>query len=112
MRESWYVSYTEKADRDLDSHYKYIAKEKLEPINAANQINRIIDATATLDHMPFRHRLYANEPWRSRGLRVLPVDNYIVLYLPKEAEGIVDIITILHGTRDIDKCLAEIDLQA
>jgi len=25
---------------------------------------------------------YVNEPWKSQGLRMLPVDNYCVLYIP------------------------------
>ena len=35
-----------------------------------------------LDTMPERYRKYEKEPWKSRGLRVLPVDNYVVLYIP------------------------------
>ena len=52
-----------------------------------------------------RHRLYEEEPWRSQGLRVLPVDNYIVFYLPDETSATVSIIRIMYGGRDIDKQL-------
>jgi hypothetical protein len=49
----------------------------LEPVTAANQTNRIMDVADSLDHMPLRHLLYDKEPWRSRGLRVMPVANYL-----------------------------------
>ena len=34
--------------------------------------------------MPKRYRQYELEPWKSRGLRVAPVDNYLVLYIPDD----------------------------
>ena len=55
--------------------------------------------------MPMRHRLYEEEPWHSQGLRVLPVDNYLVFYLSDETSATVSIIRIMYGGRDIDKQL-------
>ncbi|MEG3072496.1 MAG: hypothetical protein RQM92_18180 [Candidatus Syntrophopropionicum ammoniitolerans] len=40
-----------------------------------------MNAINGLDEMPLRHKLYQNEPWHSKGLRVLPVDNYLVFYI-------------------------------
>ena len=74
---TWQVNYTDEASQDLQDIYDYISLTLLKPVIAANQIDRIMDAADTLDHMPFRYRLYGKEPWRSRGLRLLPVDNYI-----------------------------------
>jgi len=44
-----------------------------------------MDAAAKLKQMPLRHQLYQKEPWRSKGLRVLHIDNYLAFYLPIEA---------------------------
>ena len=71
----------------------------------ARQTERIMDAADSLDYMPFRYRLYGNEPWRSKGLRVLPVDNYLIFYLPDESKNTVLIIRIMYGGRDISKHL-------
>jgi toxin ParE1/3/4 len=101
----WKVNYTEDAEQDLQSIFDYISDVLLEPVTAANQTNRIMDAADSLDHMPLRYRLYDKEPWRSRGLRVMPVDNYLVFYLPDETKKIVAIIRIMYGGRDIDKHL-------
>jgi toxin ParE1/3/4 len=101
----WKVNYTEEAEQDLQSSFDYISDVLLEPVTAANQTNRIMDAADSLDHMPLRYRLYDKEPWRSRGLRVMPVDDYLVFYLPDETKKTVAIIRIMYGGRDIDKHL-------
>ena len=64
-----------------------------------------MDAVDSLGHMPLRHRLYDNEPWKTKGLRVLPVDNYLIFYLPDELQGVVAIIRIMYGGRDIERHL-------
>ena len=87
--------------------YEYIACELLVPETAAGQTERIMKAIRSLEQMPMRHRLYEEEPWHSQGLRVLPVDNYLVFYLPDENSATVNIIRIMYGGRDIDKQLNE-----
>lgn len=32
----------------------------------------------SLDELPERYRRYEDEPWNSRGMRMLPIDNYII----------------------------------
>ena len=96
------VIYTELAERDLHEIYEYIALTLLEPVYAKNQSNRIMNAVAGLSQMPKRFRLYDKEPWRSMGLRIMPVDNYLVFYSPSESKGIVAVIRIMYGGRDID----------
>ena len=97
----WKVIYTESAYRDLDGIYDYIADVLLEPRIAQNQTNRLMDAADSLDNMPLRHRLYEHEPWHSKGWRIMPVDNYLVFYLPVEADSIVSIMRIMHGSRNV-----------
>ena len=62
-------------------------------------------AARSLEQMPMRHRLYEEEPWHSQGLRFLPVDNYLIFYLPDETNNIVNIIRIMYGGRDVKKQL-------
>jgi toxin ParE1/3/4 len=70
---------------NLRGIYEYIAFSLLEPATAKKQTRRIMDAAAKLKQMPLRHQLYQKEPWRSKGLRVLHIDNYLAFYLPIEA---------------------------
>ncbi|MDY5496623.1 MAG: type II toxin-antitoxin system RelE/ParE family toxin [Anaerobutyricum sp.] len=99
------VSYSAKARQDLRDIFEYIAYELLAPEAAAGQTEHIMKVARSLEQMPMRHRLYEEEPWRSQGLRVLPVDNYLVFYLPDETSATVSIIRIMYGGRDIDKQL-------
>lgn len=68
-----------------------------------------MDAVAKLNQLPLRHRLYEKDPWHSKGLRVLPVDNYLVFYLPVEAQKIVVVVRIMYGGRNIEEQLLRTD---
>ena len=103
----WEVTYAQSAYRDLDDIYDYIANVLLEPIIAQNQADRIMDKADSLDQMPLRHREYEHEPWLSRGVRVMPVDNYLVFYLPDETDCSVLIMRIIHSSRDVTKHLRD-----
>lgn len=101
------VVYSSEARQDLKDVYEYIAHELLKPDIAASQTNRIMKASRSLEQMPMRHRLYEEEPWHSQGLRFLPVDNYLIFYLPDVTNNIVTIIRIMYGGRDIKKQLED-----
>jgi toxin ParE1/3/4 len=103
----WTIDYTKGADRDLSDIYEYISERLLAPETAAKLINRILDATDALNYMPMRHRRYDKEPFRSQGVRVMSVDNYIVLYLPNERTRVVSIIRVIYSGRNIDSQLAD-----
>ena len=101
----FHAAYSAEARQDLRDIYEHIAYELLVPETASGQTERITKAVRSLEQMPMRHRLYEEEPWHSQGLRVLPVDNYLVFYLPDETSAAVSIIRIMYGGRDIDKQL-------
>ena len=101
----WRVYYTDDALRDLQNVFDYISLMLLQPETAAGQTDRIMDAADSLDSLPFRQPLYDKEPWRTKGLRVLPVDNYLIFYLPDEPATTVSIIRIMYGGRDTEEQL-------
>ncbi len=72
------------AKTNLRNIYSYIANELLSPQTAANQIDRLEENIFGLEIMPFRFRKYDEEPWKSRGLHIMPVDKYVVLYIPNK----------------------------
>lgn len=82
--------------------YEYIAFELQSPENASGQFDRLEESILGLDQMPERFREYEKEPWHSRGLRIMPVDNYCVLYIPDKENAVVTIIRVMYGGRDID----------
>jgi toxin ParE1/3/4 len=102
---SYKIQYSAEARMDLRDIYNYIALELLVPDTAKGQTRRIMDAIKTLDTFPMRYSLYKDEPWNSKGLRFLPIDNYMVLYLPNEEMETVNIVRIMYIGRDISKQL-------
>ena len=96
------VRLTTQAENDLRGIFEYIAFDLQSVQNAAGQLNRLEQSIASLDQMPERFRVYGNEPWSSRNLRIMPVDNYLVFYIPDHEEQIVHIMRVMYGGRDID----------
>ena len=99
------VELSEQADNDLRGIFEYIAFELQSPENASGQLDRLEEQILSLDIMPERYRKYENEPWKSRGLRVLPVDNYSVSYIPHTDTKVVTILRIMYVGRDVDNQL-------
>lgn len=93
---------TKQADSDLRGIYEYIAFTLLEPDIAAGQLMRIENAIRSLDKMPQRFRLFEKEPWHSRGLCQMPVDYFIVFYIPNDEDKTVTVIRVMYGGRDTD----------
>ena len=99
------VEVSQQADSDLREIFEYIAFELQSPKNASGQLDRLEKQILSLNTMPERYRRYEKEPWKSRGLRVLPVDNYIVLYIPDCDKKVVTILRVMYTRRDIDNQL-------
>lgn len=99
------VFITEQAERDIRNIYEYIAIEKQAPEIARSLVLRIEEQILRLDEMPYRFREYESEPWKSRGLRVMPVENFLVCYIPIDQFGTVNIIRLFHRGQNIEKQL-------
>lgn len=90
-----------KAEEDLGKIFEYLAYKAMAGENAVRQLNRIRTAIDSLDEMPLRNRVYDKEPWKTRNLRIMPVDNYLVFYLTETDLLKVTILRIMYGGRDI-----------
>lgn len=101
------VLLTDKAKLDLRGIFEYIAFELLSPDTAAGQLDRLEDSIISLAHFPERNRLYEREPWKSRKLRVMVVDNYLVLYIVNKDLRTVNVIRVMYAGRNVDKHLNE-----
>lgn len=99
------VIVTEQAEEDLRGIYEYIAFELHSPENAVGQIERLEENIIGLEEFPERFKAYDKEPWFSIGLRIMPVDNYIVYYIPDNETGIVTINRIMYQGRDAENQL-------
>lgn len=99
------IRMTPEAKSDLRGIFEYIAVTLQSVQNASGQLDRLEKSINSLDQMPDRFRLYETEPWRSRNLRIMPVDNYLVFYIPDYEKSIVTVIRVMYGGRDADRQL-------
>ena len=107
MEYDFRVQLAEQAKQDLHNIYEYIAFTLLAPVIARNLKQRIVDRLYSLNEMPYRYPLYQEEPWRSRGLRRIDIENYSGFYLVTENK--VQVIRIVYSGRDISNILKESD---
>lgn len=102
---SYEVRLTPETKADLRSIFEYIAYNLQSVQNAVGQLDRLEQGIKSLDQMPERFRKYEKEPWCSRNLRIMPIDNYLVFYIPNHEKNIVTVIRVIYGGRDIDSQL-------
>ncbi len=105
---SYEVRLTTEAENDLRGIFEYIAFDLQSVQNAAGQLDRLEQSITSLDQMPERFRAYEKEPWLSRNLRIMPVDNYLIFYIPDHEEKTVKVVRIMYGGRDIDRQLEQL----
>lgn len=103
---SYFVRISDQAEKDLRSIFEYIAFELQSVQNAVGQLDRLETAIASLSEMPERWIRYDKEPWFSRGLRRMVVDNYLVFYIPDKDDRTVTIIRVMYGRMDVDRVLS------
>lgn len=101
MSNSYSVLYSPEAVSDIENIYSYIAFELQVPETALGQVNRIRKQIRSLDVMPMRYALVEDEPWKSRNMHKVPVDNYVVYYTVNEDTLEVMVIRIFYSGRDL-----------
>ena len=99
------VVLSNQAELDVRGLYEYIAYEKHAPEIAATLLGRIEKQVLKLDEMPYRYRKYEMEPWRSRELRMMPIENFIAFYIPDDENRTVTVIRILYYRQNAEEQL-------
>lgn len=101
MSNSYSVLYSPEAVQDIENIYLYIAFELKVPETALGQVDRIRKQIRSLDVMPMRYALVEDEPWKSRNMHKVPVDNYVVYYTVNEEIFEVMVIRIFYSGCDL-----------
>lgn len=97
--DSYQVEIAETAMNDLLAISDHIAVALQAPLNAEKQMRRLMTAIMALDIFPERYSIVDAEPWRSRGLRHMPVDHYTVFYVI--LDGRVVVTDVLYSASDL-----------
>lgn len=99
--ERYNVEITPEAESDLRGIYRYVSDEKENPSAAFRLVSLIYEEIAKLDTMPGRFPIWRNEPWKSRGVRSMDVENYHVFYLVEEAPPRVIALRVFYNSRNV-----------
>ena len=90
----------ERAFKDIDDIFAYIALEKQSPEYAQGQTDRIWNALRTLDTFPQSHQERNEGRYAGKGYRQLLIDNYVAIFKIDESKKVVTIVTVLYQGRN------------
>ncbi len=97
------VTISVQAEADLRGIYEYIAFKLRSTINAAGQLERLEKAINGLDMMSERYALCGVGRWAERGFRKMPVDNYLVFYIPDNEARTIHVLRVMYGGMDVKR---------
>lgn len=109
MLNNYEVKVMPSADNDMQLIYNYIANELESADNANNTIDAIKDTIVSLAKVPKRGMIYPNEPWKSKELRMIFVNNYTIFYYVFDEEQIVKVIKVAYSGMNFDDILKRLE---
>lgn len=87
------------AIEDIEGIAEYISFDLQEPNTSFTQILDIKKSIMSLEMMPERHREVSDKHLQLKGIRMMPVNNYIVFYTVSKEDWVVNIVRVLHSKR-------------
>ena len=92
------VKMQDRAYRDIDGIYDYIANTLVEPVIALNIIDNIEAGILSLDIMPHRCPERKIGAYANQGYRQLFVGNYTIIFRIDETRKFVIIVTVRYSS--------------
>ncbi len=84
----------------LTETVQYISDVLLVPKTAFKWLDMLQTSISSLSTMPNRNPLTEEEPWKTRGIRKMPVKGFLVYYFVDEEHITVTVTAIVYGRRD------------
>lgn len=94
------VIVTGKAKAEIREIKNYIAKTLHEPRTADRILVKLLREVDSLETMPERYPLVRDDILSERGYRMAGVGNYLLFYTVDQTEKTVNIVRVLHGSRN------------
>ncbi len=94
------IDISEPAENDLRDIVRYISARLLAPMTAMEILEAIEQAMASLEEMPHRAPVVADERLATIGYRMLNVKKYIIFFSIDKKAKVVDVERILYGRRN------------
>ena len=102
---SYRVEITALAKQDIIDIFNYIADMLAVPNSAVKQYMRLQEAILKLDSFPERGSIYKGMSQKTKDLRFILVDNYVVYYHIDEERHTVYIYRVLYSRRNVNTIL-------
>ncbi len=111
MDKTYTVKITSQAEEQIQETIYYIAHELKAPDAALHLLDTLEDFIASLSHYPQRVALMLEEPWHTKGIRRLPVKNFLIYFWIDDANMKVQVTALIYGKRDQLRQLSQMDME-
>ncbi len=95
------VLITPQAEADIEAVCRYLAVDLHNPQAATDLADALYGAIETHSALPLRHPVWRHDPWKSRGVRSMDVENYRLFYLADGSLHRVVVLRVFYNRRDI-----------
>lgn len=89
------------AENDIKDIYYYISNTLANPLAAIRITDAIASEINSLSFMPHRYGVLQREPWASRQIHSVSVENYLIVYDIDDVNHVVNILRVFYGRRNI-----------
>lgn len=111
MDETYTVKITSQAEEQIQETIYYIAHELNAPDAALHLLDTLEDSIASLSQYPQRVALMPEEPWHTKGIRRLPVKNFLIYFWIDDVNMKVQVTAVIYGKRDQLHQLSHMDME-
>lgn len=111
MNNAYTVKITSQAEEQTQEIIYYITHELKAPDAAFHLLDILEDSIASLSHYPQRVALIDEEPWHTKGIRRLPVKNFLIYFWIDDTNMTVHVTAIIYGKRDQLRQLSQMDMK-
>ena len=105
------VKITTQAEEQLQEIVNYIASELKAPKAALRLLNEMERLISSLSQFPQRVAVIEEEPWRTRGVRKMPVKNFLIYFWIDEDNSKVQVTAVIYAKREQLNQLSKIDME-
>lgn len=99
------LSYLPLAEADIDAALGYISQQLQSPQAALNLLDSLDEAILRLREFPYSYSVYTPLAPLETEYRLLPVNNYAVLYTVLEEEKTVEIHRVVYAAMELSKII-------
>lgn len=98
--EKYEVSISKAAGMDVEKIAEYYAFSLQNPEGALKLIDSIKKVVMSLSEMPERHQAAADGSLAAKGIRMFPIQKYLIFYTVNKADCTVNIVRVLYEKRE------------